>query len=160
MYNKPTVEDWALARDLGSIEDVVLEETNMFQTDSRDLAADREAEEDQDTFNVFGEKGVSLADKLSKENEKLEKCRAGLATYGYCAWCDAPIGNPNKLWKHYLDSHQVLMQVAPTSPPSVWQTLMGREMGARTPQFQTASGQFKYGVTPLSFLLDKNHPIE
>ena len=35
------------------------------------------------------------------------------------------------------------------SPPSVWQTLMGREMGARTPQFQTPSGQFKYWVTPL-----------
>ena len=80
MYNKPTVEDWALARDLGAIENVVLEETNVFQTDSRDLAADREAEEHQDTFRVFGEKEVSSADQLFKENEKLEKCRAGLAT--------------------------------------------------------------------------------
>ena len=149
VYNKPTAEDWALARDLGAIEDVVLEETNMFQTDSRDLAADWEAEEHQDTSRVYGERGVSSADQLFKENEKLEKCRAGLATYGYCAWCDAPIGNPNKLWKNYLDNHQVLMQVAPMSPPSVWQTLMGREMGARTPQFQTPSGQFKCWVTPL-----------
>ena len=130
VYNKATVEDWALARDLGSIEDAALEETNLFQTDSRDLAADREAEEHLDTFDVYGEQEVSSADQLFKENEKLEKCRAGLATYGYCAWCDAPIGNPNKLWKHYQDSHQVLMQVAPMSPPSVWQTLMGREMGA------------------------------
>ena len=37
VYNKPTVEDWALARDLGGAENAVLEETNMFQ--------DREAEE-------------------------------------------------------------------------------------------------------------------
>ena len=100
-------------------------------------------------IGVYGEKEVSSADQLFKENEKLEQCRAGLATYGYCAWCDAPIGNPNKLWKHYQDSHQVLMQVAPMSPPSAWHTLMGREMGARTPQFQTPSGQFKYWVTPM-----------
>ena len=40
------------------------------------------------------------------------------------------------------------MQVAPMSPPSVWQTLMGREMGARTPQFQTPQGQYKYWVQP------------
>ena len=30
VYNKPTVEDSALARDLGAIESAVLEETNMF----------------------------------------------------------------------------------------------------------------------------------
>ena len=41
VQNKATVDDWALARSLGSIEDAVLEETNMFQTDTRDLAADR-----------------------------------------------------------------------------------------------------------------------
>ena len=104
----------------------------MFQTDSRDLAADREAEEHADAARTFGESSVSSADPLFKENEKLEKCRAGLATYGYCAWCDAPIGNPNKLWRHYLDTHQVLMQVALMTPPSVWQTLVGRETGART----------------------------
>ena len=63
-----------------------------------------------------------LVDKLFKENEKLARCREGLQTYGYCAWCDAPIVNPNKLWKHYQDQDQVLMQVAPMSPPSAWQT--------------------------------------
>ena len=143
------MDDWALARSLGSIEDAALEETNMFQTDSRDLAADREAEEHVDNFDMYGEKEVSSADQLFKENEKLARCRDGLQTYGYCAWCDAPIVNPNRLWKHYQDQHQVLMQVAPMSPPSAWQTLMGREMGARTPQFQTPSGHYKYWVTPV-----------
>ena len=121
----------------------------MFQTDSRDLAADREAEEHVDNFDMYGETEVSSVDKLFKENEKLARCRDGLQTYGYCAWCDAPIVNPNRLWKHYQDQHQVLMQVAPMSPPSAWQTLMGREMGARTPHFQTPSGQYKYWVTPV-----------
>ena len=149
VQNKATVDDWALARSLGAIEDAALEETNMFQTDSRDLAADREAEEHVDNFDMYGEKEISSVDKLFKENEKLARCRDGLQTYGYCAWCDAPIVNPNKLWKHYQDQHQVLMQVAPMSPPSAWQTLMGREMGARTPQFQAPTGQFKYWVTPV-----------
>ena len=120
----------------------------MFQTDARDLAADREAEEHEDNFDCYGEKEVSSMDYIFKENEKLIRCREGHQTYGYCAWCDAPIGNPNKLWRHYLDVHQVLMQVAPMFPPSVWQTLMGREMGARTPQFQTPQGQYKYWVQP------------
>ena len=87
----------------------------------------------------FNRKGTSM-DSIFKENEKLTKCRERHQIYGYCA--------PNKLWKHYLDIHQVLMQVAPMSPPSVWQTLMGREMGARTPQFQTPQGQYKYWVQP------------
>ena len=136
------MDDQALARDLGDIEAAALEETNMYQTDSRDIAADREAEEYADMARTYGHSSVSSADSLFKENEKLEKCREGLATYGYCAWCDAPIGNPNKLWKHYLDTHQVLMQVAPTTPPRVWQTLMGREMGARNTHFSTPSGPF------------------
>ena len=145
---RPNVDDLALARTLGSVEETALEETNMFQTDARDLAADREAEEHEDNFDCYGEKEVSSMDNIFKENEKLTRCREGHQTYGYCAWCDAPIGNPNKLWKHYSDVHQVLMQVAPMSPPSVWQTLMGREMGARTPQFQVPQGQYKYWVQP------------
>ena len=71
VQNRPTMDDWALARSLGSIEDTALEETNMFQTDSRDLAADREAEEHVDNFDMYGEKEVSSVDKLFKENEKL-----------------------------------------------------------------------------------------
>ena len=63
------VDDWALARSLGSIEDAVLEETNMFLTDTWDLAADREAEEHVDNFDMYGEKEVSSVDKLFKENE-------------------------------------------------------------------------------------------
>ena len=75
VYNKPTIEDWTLARDLGGAEGAVLEETNMFQTDSRDLAADREAEGHADVLQTYGESSVSSADPLFMENEKLEKCR-------------------------------------------------------------------------------------
>ena len=47
----------------------------MFQTDSRDLTADREAEEHEHYVQTYGEASVSSADPLFLENEKLEKCR-------------------------------------------------------------------------------------
>ena len=85
-----------------------------------------------------------------------------MATYGYCAWCDGPIGNLNKLWRHYLDSHQVLMQVAPMTPPSVWQTLVVREMGARTSHFPQAGSSsigchrwYRRALIPMSLALLK-----
>ena len=67
VYNRPTIEDKAIARDLGDTENVVLEETNMFHTDSRDLAADREAEEHADLSRIYGESSVSSADPLFRE---------------------------------------------------------------------------------------------
>ena len=146
VHNRPTMEDMAMSRDMGSAESAVLEETNMYQTDSRDLAADREAEEHEHYVRTHGATlTVSAEDPLFLENEKLEKCRTGAATYGYCAWCDAPMGHPTKLRKHYEDVHQVLIQVAPMTPPSVWQTLVGREMRARTSHFESPGGQFKCG---------------
>ena len=111
VYNKPTMEDMALSRDMGSAESAVLEETNMYQTDSRDKAADREAEEHEHYVRTHGATlTVSAEGPLFLENEKLEKCRT-----------DAAAGSTMR---------QVLLQVAPMTPPSVWQTLVRREMRA------------------------------
>ena len=40
------------------------------------------------------------------------------------------------------------MQVAPYTPPSVWQTLLGREMGARIGHFASPGRELKYWVIP------------
>ena len=69
---------------------------------------------------------VKASDDLFGENAKLFDLRKGLGTYGYCAWCDAPVGSPSGLWNYYDSVHQVSMHVAPRIPPSVWQTLLGR----------------------------------
>ena len=82
------------------------------------------------------------------ENLRLVKMRQGVGTYGYCAWCDAGMSNPTNLWNHYQSVHSVSMQVAPYTPPSVWQTLLGREMGARIEHFAAPSKELKYWVTP------------
>ena len=60
--NKPTAEDESLHKDLGGAESAVLEETNMFQTDSRDLAADREAEEQEHYARAHGSTWTVTAD--------------------------------------------------------------------------------------------------
>ena len=87
-------------------------------------------------------------DALFMENPRLIKMRQGVGTYGYCAWCDAGMSNPTNLWNHYESVHSVSMQVAPYTPPSVWQTLLGREMGARIEHFAAPSRELKYWVTP------------
>ena len=59
------MEDETLHRELGSAESAVLEETAMFQTDSRDMAADREAEEQEHFARTQGTWKVT-ADFLQK----------------------------------------------------------------------------------------------
>ena len=44
--------------------------------------------------------------------------------------------------------HAVNTQVAPFTPPSVWQTLLGREMGARIAHFASPGRELKYWVIP------------
>ena len=144
---RATMEDEVLLHDAGSAEMVELEDTNMFQTDSRDSAADRDAEayENQKCFRT-GE-DIKADGKLFQENPRA-KLRAGNATYGYCAWCDASMTSPTGLWNHYESVHSVNMQVAPYTPPSVWQTLLGREMGARTVHFTSPGRDLKHWVVP------------
>ena len=138
------MEDEFLLHEAGSAETLELEDTNMFQTDSRDRAADRDAEayENQKHFRT-GEQ-IMADDELFRENPRLIKLRQGVGTYGYCAWCDAAVSSPTSLWNHYETVHSVSMQVAPYTPPSVWQTLLGKEMGARMEHFAAPGRELKY----------------
>ena len=40
---------------------------------------------------------MKASEDLFKENAKLLDLRRGYGTYGYCAWCDVPVGSPNGL---------------------------------------------------------------
>ena len=74
---RATMEDEILLHDAGSAETLELEDTNMFQTDSRDRAADRDAEayENQKYFRT-GEQ-ITADDELFRENPRLVKLRQG-----------------------------------------------------------------------------------
>ena len=145
---RATMEDEVLLGNAGSAETLELEDTNMYQTDSRDRAADRDAEAYEGFKHFRTSQQIVADDALFRENPRLIKMRQGVGTYGYCAWCDAGMSNPTTLWNHYESVHSVSMQVAPFTPPSVWQTLLGREMGARIEHFAAPSRELKYWVTP------------
>ena len=142
---RATMEDEVLLGQAGSASAPELEDTNMYQTDSRDRAADRDAEAYEGFKHFRTSQKIVADDALFMENPRLIKMRQGVGTYGYCAWCDAGMSNPTNLWNHYESVHSVSMQVAPFTPPSVWQTLLGREMGARIEHF---ARELKYWVTP------------
>ena len=91
---------------------------------------------------------IMADNKLFWENPRLVRLRQGTGTYGYCAWYDAAVSSPTGLWNHYEGMHGVNMQVAPYTPPSVWQTLLGLEMGARTAHFTSPGRELKYWVVP------------
>ena len=57
----------------------------------------------------------------------LQKLKQGEATYAYCAWCPAALPTRNKLEEHYFTAHHVL-QPSCCAPPSVFQTIMGKEL--------------------------------
>ena len=145
---RATMEDELLLGQAGSAQTFELEDTNMYQTDSRDRAADRDAEAYEGFKHFRTSQKIVADDALFIENPRLVKMRQGVGTYGYCAWCDAGMSNPTNLWNHYESVHAVSMQVAPFTPPSVWQTLLGREMGARIEHFAAPSRELKYWVTP------------
>ena len=88
---------------------------------------------------------ITADDKLFRENPRLVKLRQGTGTYGYCAWCDS---SPTGLWNHYEGVRGANMQVAPLTPPSVWQTLLGRETGAGAAHFASPGRELKYWVIP------------
>ena len=70
------------------------------------------------------------------------------------AWCDAAVSSPTGLWNHYESVHGVNMQVAPFTPPSAWQTLLGREMGVRTAHFASQEAVLAACCFMITFMMD------
>ena len=69
----------------------------------------------------------------------LQKLKQGEATYAYCAWCPAALPTRNKLEEHYFDAHHVVLQPSCCAPPSVFQTIMGKELQLRQGNFASFS---------------------
>ena len=65
----------------------------------------------------------------------LNKLKQGEVTYAYCAWCPAALPTRNKLEEHYFNIHHVVLQPSCCAPPSVLQTIMGKELQLRQGNF-------------------------
>ena len=65
----------------------------------------------------------------------LQKLKQGETTYAYCAWCTAALSTRHKLEEHYYNAHHVVLQPSCCAPPSVFQTIMGKELQLRQGNF-------------------------
>ena len=69
----------------------------------------------------------------------LQKLKQGETTYAYCAWCSVALPTRHKLEEHYFSKHHVVLQPSCCAPPSVFQTIMGKELQLRQGNFATFS---------------------
>ena len=69
----------------------------------------------------------------------LQKLKQGEAMYAYCAWCPAALPTRHKLEEHYFTAHHVVLQPSCCAPPSVFQTIMGKELQLRQGNFASFS---------------------
>ena len=69
----------------------------------------------------------------------LQKRKQGETTYAYCAWCNAALPTRHKLEEHYFSAHGVVLQPSCCAPPSVFQTIMGKELQLRQNNFASFS---------------------
>ena len=73
----------------------------------------------------------------------LQKLKQGETTYAYCAWCATALPTRHKLEEHYYSVHHVVLQPSCCAPPSVFQTIMGKELQLRQKNFAS------FGITKL-----------
>ena len=73
----------------------------------------------------------------------LHKLKQGETTYAHCAWCTIALPTRYKLEEHYYLAHHVVLQPSCCAPPSVFQTIMGKELQLRQKNFAS------FGITKL-----------
>ena len=55
--------------------------------------------------------------------------------YAHCVWCSAALKTRKMLEEHYYNIHHVVLQPSCCAPPSVFQTIMGKELRLRQENF-------------------------
>ena len=73
----------------------------------------------------------------------LQQLKQGETTYAHCAWCATTLPTRYKLEEHYYLAHHVVLQPSCCAPPSVFQTIMGKELQLRHKNFAS------FGITKL-----------
>ena len=68
-----------------------------------------------------------------------QKLKYGDLPYAHCAWCKETPKNRSMLEEHYYTIHHVVLQPSCCAPPSVFQTIMGKELRLRQGNFGSYS---------------------
>ena len=71
----------------------------------------------------------------------LQKLKQGEVPYAHCAWCKEALKTRSMLEEHYYSIHHVVLQPSCCAPPSVFQTIMGKELQLRQRNFRSFSTQ-------------------
>ena len=71
----------------------------------------------------------------------LKQLKQGEVPYAHCAWCEEALPTGSMLEQHYYSIHRVVLQPSCCAPPSVFQTIMGKELQLRQRNFSGFSSQ-------------------
>ena len=75
------------------------------------------------------------------ESLLLQKLKQGEVPYAHCAWCEEALPTRSMLEQHYYSIHHVVLQPSCCAPPSVFQTILGKELQLRQRNFSGFSSQ-------------------
>ena len=97
-------------------------------TDTMDFLADLSALKVISPEEVTRARPV-VSDPVPKsESPLLQKLKQGDVPYAYCAWCKEALKTRSMLEEHYYAIHHVVLQPSCCAPPSMFQTIMGKEL--------------------------------
>ena len=122
-------------------------------TDSLDFHADLSALKAIHPDEVASAQPMESQPVPRSDSPLLQKLRQEEIPYAYCAWCEASLPTRSKLEDHYYSEHHVVLQPSCCAPPSVFQTIMGKELQLRQRNFAS------FGVEDRRlFLRPQMHP--
>ena len=104
-------------------------------TDKRDFLADLSALKVTEPEEVTKARPDSSQPVPRSDSELLQKLKQGEVPYAHCAWCEEALPTRNLLEQHYYNIHHVVLQPSCCAPPSVFQTIMGKELQLRQQNF-------------------------
>ena len=115
--------------------------------DNQDVLADLEAIKE-----VELDKKLQARTREAREVdvELLNRLWRSLENFRYCAWRHAKFDTHKTIAVHYLSDHQVVIQTCGSSPPSIFQTVLEKELQLRMDQFTHPSEEVIEGMAYVS----------
>ena len=110
-------------------------------TDNMDFLADLSALKVIEPEEVTKARPDNSKPVPRSESELLQKLKQGEVPYAHCAWCEEALPTRSMLEQHYYSIHHVVLQPSCCAPPSVFQTIMGKELQLRQRNFSGFSSQ-------------------
>ena len=108
-------------------------------TDNLDFLADLSALKVIDPEEVARARPPKDKPVPRSESSLLQKLKSETLPYAHCAWCDETPKTRSMLEEHYYAIHHVVLQPSCCAPPSVFQTIMGKELRLRQGNFGSYS---------------------